>query len=305
MSLTQLISFLSLQQKESCFNWIVKKGKLTEEETRKVFTQLFEGLKYLHERGIVHREISKPENILMTDENLHVKLADFGLSKIIGEASFHDDALDNPYDLKAQIKLGRFDYPSPYWDTIGDPALDLIDHMLTVDPEKRYTVDECLAASMDDPEDYQIYTIIARERTLLSAINEVKVSKIIQIESDKDPVKIYVKNPNAKSNCINQPASQQEPVQNGTKNEDAPAAQRDPNEFMEMGGKGDQTLFDNTNNGESIYPEDVDTKAKSPEIKAPASRNSKSQGDQAKHTQIQDAKEERQINGILLGDFWL
>ncbi|RAL62457.1 hypothetical protein DID88_005023 [Monilinia fructigena] len=184
-----------------------------------------------------------------------------------------------------------FDYPSPYWDTIGDPALDLIDRMLTVDPDMRYTVDECLAhpwmtqktISLHDSTDGLVGGLagldfsrrkIARERTLLSAINEVKVSKIIQIESDKDPVKIYVKNPNAKSNCINQPASQQEPVQNVTKNEDAPAAQRDPNEFMEMGGKGDQTLFDNNNNktGESIYPEDVVTKAKSPEIEAPASR---------------------------------
>ncbi|KAB8302787.1 hypothetical protein EYC80_006132 [Monilinia laxa] len=331
---------LELAAEGELFNWIVKKGKLTEDETRKVFAQLFEGLKYLHERGIVHRDI-KPENILMTDENLHVKLADFGLSKIIGEASFtttlcgtpsyvapeilqdnnhrrytravdiwslgvvlyiclcgfppFSDELysrDNPYDLKAQIKLGRFDYPSPYWDPIGDPALDLIDCMLTVDPDKRYTVDDCLAhpwmtqktISLHDSTDGLVGGLagldfsrrkIARERTLLSAINEVKVSKIIQIESDKDPVKVYVKNPNAKTNCINQPASQQEPVQNGTKNEDAPAAQRDPNEFMEMGGKGDQTLFDNNNSERSIYPEDVETKAKSPEIKTPASRSPK------------------------------
>lgn len=35
----------------------------------------------------MHRDI-KPENILLTDKNLHVKLADFGLAKIIGEESF-------------------------------------------------------------------------------------------------------------------------------------------------------------------------------------------------------------------------
>jgi serine/threonine-protein kinase Chk2 len=40
-----------------------------------------------HERSIVHRDI-KPENILLTDKELHVKLADFGLAKIIGEESF-------------------------------------------------------------------------------------------------------------------------------------------------------------------------------------------------------------------------
>lgn len=38
---------LELAAEGELFNWIVKKGKLTEEETRKVFTQLFEGLKYL------------------------------------------------------------------------------------------------------------------------------------------------------------------------------------------------------------------------------------------------------------------
>ena len=36
----------------------------------------------------MHRDI-KPENILLTDKNLHVKLADFGLAKIIGEESLH------------------------------------------------------------------------------------------------------------------------------------------------------------------------------------------------------------------------
>jgi serine/threonine-protein kinase Chk2 len=40
-----------------------------------------------HERDIVHRDI-KPENILLVDKELTVKLADFGLAKIIGEQSF-------------------------------------------------------------------------------------------------------------------------------------------------------------------------------------------------------------------------
>lgn len=40
--------------------------------------------------------------------------------------------------------MGRFDYPSPYWDPISDIALDLIDRMLTVNVERRITIDECL-----------------------------------------------------------------------------------------------------------------------------------------------------------------
>jgi serine/threonine-protein kinase Chk2 len=78
---------LELAAEGELFNWIVMKQKLTEAETRKVFVQLFQGVNHLHERNIVHRDI-KPENILLTDKNLSVKLADFGLAKIIGEESF-------------------------------------------------------------------------------------------------------------------------------------------------------------------------------------------------------------------------
>jgi len=95
---------LELAPEGELFNCIVMKQKLTEEETRKVFVQLFQGVKYLvcspirptlcshyshaqHERNIVHRDI-KPENILLADKELSVKLADFGLAKIIGEESF-------------------------------------------------------------------------------------------------------------------------------------------------------------------------------------------------------------------------
>jgi serine/threonine-protein kinase CHEK2 len=95
---------LELAPEGELFNWIVMKQKLTEDEARKVFVQLFQGVKYLvgaydrrrgnrdtnhsqHERNIVHRDI-KPENILLVDKNLNIKLADFGLAKIIGEASF-------------------------------------------------------------------------------------------------------------------------------------------------------------------------------------------------------------------------
>lgn len=49
-----------------------------------------------------------------------------------------------PYTLAQQIKSGIFDYPSPYWDSVGDAALDLIDSMIVVDPEMRYTAEQCL-----------------------------------------------------------------------------------------------------------------------------------------------------------------
>jgi serine/threonine-protein kinase CHEK2 len=181
---------LELAAEGELFNFIVTKQKLTEGETRKLFIQLFQGIKYLvmipdaacrftrltflqHDRNIVHRDI-KPENILMVDKDMHVKIADFGLAKIIGEESFtttlcgtpsyvapeiladsrhrkYTKAVDVwslgvvlyiclcgfppfsdelyskefPYSLSQQIKSGRFDYPSPYWDSVGDPACKL------------------------------------------------------------------------------------------------------------------------------------------------------------------------------------
>lgn len=94
---------LELAAEGELFNWIVAKQKLSEEETRKVFIQLFQGTKYLHERNIVHRDI-KPENILLTDKNLSVKLADFGLAKIIGEESFTTTLCGTP-SCKSLVSL--------------------------------------------------------------------------------------------------------------------------------------------------------------------------------------------------------
>eukprot|EP01043_Picozoa_sp_COSAG02_P016742 COSAG02_NODE_743_length_17764_cov_9.908916_2_plen_503_part_00 len=54
-------------------------GKMTEKEARKYFSQLMDGLAYLHGENIIHRDI-KFENVML-DANDQVKIGDFGMSK--------------------------------------------------------------------------------------------------------------------------------------------------------------------------------------------------------------------------------
>ena len=54
-------------------------GALYEESVRKYCGQILEELAYLHEEGIVHRDL-KCSNILLDDSN-NCKLSDFGISK--------------------------------------------------------------------------------------------------------------------------------------------------------------------------------------------------------------------------------
>ncbi|KAE8147641.1 serine/threonine protein kinase chk2 [Aspergillus avenaceus] len=285
---------LELAPEGELFHLIARKQKFSENETRQVFLQLFEGLKYLHDRGIVHRDI-KPENILVTDEHLTVKLGDFGLAKIIGEDSFttslyvlpilqdsrhrrYTKAVDiwalgvvlyiclcgfppfsdelqtpeNPYNLAQQIVSGRFYYPSPYWDSVGDLALDLIDRMLTVDFDKRITVDECLEhpwltgkhPSISDSTDGLTGALgnldfskrkVTRERTLLSSVNDVHFSE--HIDNDSAAVKIFHKN-NAENRVHNHPAK------TAPTHETSPGANSAPKDFANLGERGDPILFE-------------------------------------------------------------
>ena len=61
----------------------MKAGRFTPEQALAVVPPVCEALQYAHEHGIVHRDI-KPENLLL-DKDGRVKIADFGLAKMLGE----------------------------------------------------------------------------------------------------------------------------------------------------------------------------------------------------------------------------
>ncbi|KDQ29312.1 Serine/threonine protein kinase RIM15 [Pleurotus ostreatus PC15] len=63
-----------------CAALIKSLGSLPEEWTKNYIAEVVLGLEYLHQRGIVHRDL-KPDNLLI-DQHGHLKLTDFGLSRI-------------------------------------------------------------------------------------------------------------------------------------------------------------------------------------------------------------------------------
>jgi serine/threonine protein kinase len=60
-------------------DYIERKGKLSDDEIRKLLLQMLDALEYVHEQGLVHRDI-KPSNFMITPSG-KVKLMDFGIAK--------------------------------------------------------------------------------------------------------------------------------------------------------------------------------------------------------------------------------
>ena len=72
-----------------------------------IMKQLFQGINYLHSKGICHRDL-KPDNILVEDYNIngdpYVKITDFGYATIFG---------DDKETMDGSTRLGTAAYMAP------------------------------------------------------------------------------------------------------------------------------------------------------------------------------------------------
>ena len=68
---------------------LLQGGRLSSREALAIVPQICDALQYAHDQGIVHRDI-KPENVLL-DRQGRVKVADFGLAKIIAANGGRDE----------------------------------------------------------------------------------------------------------------------------------------------------------------------------------------------------------------------
>jgi calcium/calmodulin-dependent protein kinase I len=166
------------------FDAIVNKGQYSEDDAAHIIKQILEAIRFVHSNGIAHRDLKPENLLLADPEKDIVKIADFGLSKDFGEEQLQTSCgtpdyvapevlLGEPYDMavdiwsigvityvllcgfppfwgEAQKELfenimsGNFDFPDPEWTDVSPEAKEFIKKILVVDPNKRYTAEECL-----------------------------------------------------------------------------------------------------------------------------------------------------------------
>ncbi len=94
----------------------MRAGRFTPEQALGMVPRICEALQFAHEEGVLHRDI-KPENILL-DGRGRVKIADFGIAKLVGEAA------EDPGLTVSGAALGTPAYMAP--EQIENPSQ--VDH---------------------------------------------------------------------------------------------------------------------------------------------------------------------------------
>lgn len=84
-------------------DYILREGGLKEPLAVHIIAQVCDALAYIHSKGIAHRDL-KPENVLLTTENPPtVKVADFGLAKVVDSVTFLRTMCGTPAYLAPEV----------------------------------------------------------------------------------------------------------------------------------------------------------------------------------------------------------
>jgi serine/threonine protein kinase len=103
--LMEFVDGLNLRQ-------LLRSRKFTPEEALAIVPPLCDALQFAHDRGIVHRDI-KPENLLL-DKTGRVKVADFGIAKMLGPVNDNDNSgAPSATESATQTAVGTPSYSAP------------------------------------------------------------------------------------------------------------------------------------------------------------------------------------------------
>lgn len=114
---TQFFMVLELVTGGELFDRIVETGYYSEHKAAEALRQICEALEYVHSKRMIHRDL-KPENLLYADdrEDALLKIADFGLSKILGESDQAATVCGTPGYCAPEVLMGKpYDTQCDMW----------------------------------------------------------------------------------------------------------------------------------------------------------------------------------------------
>merc|ERR1712137_1282576 len=138
------------------FDKIVELGAYTESDAAELVIKMVSAIDYLHKKNIVHRDL-KPENLLLKDDDdvSEIKLADFGLSKIVGNKVMMQTACGTPGYVAPEVLQA-----SPYDKEVDLWSIGVITYILLCGFPPFYNehlpilFESIMKAEYDYPEDY-------------------------------------------------------------------------------------------------------------------------------------------------------
>lgn len=88
----------------------------TEAECARLIKQMLSSVRYLHSKGIIHRDL-KLENFLFSSKatDSELKMIDFGLSKHFRFGEVHHEAVGTPYTVAPEVIQGSYDERCDLW----------------------------------------------------------------------------------------------------------------------------------------------------------------------------------------------